>query len=66
LAAQTVADRVLEAAAAGAAVVWIGAELEEVLAVSHRVLVLSRGRVTGEFARPFDWAAIGLAMGGAA
>jgi simple sugar transport system ATP-binding protein len=66
LAAQTVADRVLDAAAGGAAVVWIGAELEEVLAVSHRVLVLSRGRVTGEFARPFDRAAIGRAMGGAA
>lgn len=66
LAAQTVADRVLDAAGAGAAVVWIGAELEEVLAVSHRVLVLSRGRVTGEFTRPFDRAAIGLAMGGAA
>jgi simple sugar transport system ATP-binding protein len=65
VAAQTVADRILDAAAAGAAVVWIGAELEEVLAVSHRVLVLSRGRVTGEFSRPFDRAAIGLAMGGA-
>jgi simple sugar transport system ATP-binding protein len=66
VAAQTVADRVLDAAAAGAAVVWVGAELEEVLAVSHRVLVLSRGRVTGEFGRPFDRAAIGLAVGGAA
>ena len=59
-----VADRVLDAAAGGAAVVWMGAELEEVLAVAHRIVVLSRGRITGEFARPFDRSAIGLAMGG--
>ena len=64
-AAHTVASRVLAAADAGAAVVWMGAELEEVLAVSNRVIVLSRGRVTGEFERPFDRSAIGLAMGGA-
>ena len=63
-ASAAVADRLLDAAAAGAAVVWMGAELEEVLAVAHRVIVLSRGVVTGEFARPFDRSAIGLAMGG--
>ncbi|MAT05484.1 MAG: heme ABC transporter ATP-binding protein [Acidimicrobiaceae bacterium] len=64
-AARTVAERVLDAADDGAAVVWMGAELEEVLAVSHRVIVLSRGRITGTFERPFDRSAIGLAMGGA-
>lgn len=63
-AARTVAERVLAAADDGAAVVWMGAELEEVLAVSHRVIVLSRGRITGVFERPFDRSAIGLAMGG--
>ena len=63
-AAATVADRLLDAAAGGAAVVWMGAELEEVLAVAHRVVVLSRRSVTGEFDRPFDRSAIGLAMGG--
>ncbi|MFT3853729.1 MAG: ATP-binding cassette domain-containing protein [Ilumatobacteraceae bacterium] len=63
-AATAVADRLLDAAADGASVVWMGAELEEVLAVAHRVVVLSHGRVTGEFARPFDRSAIGLAMGG--
>lgn len=63
-AARTVAERVLDAADEGAAVVWMGAELEEVLAVSHRVIVLSRGRITGTFERPFDRSAIGLAMGG--
>lgn len=63
-AARTVAERVLDAADSGAAVVWMGAELEEVLAVSHRVIVLSRGQITGTFERPFDRSAIGLAMGG--
>ena len=63
-AATAVADRLLDAATDGASVVWMGAELEEVLAVAHRVIVLSGGRVTGEFARPFDRSAIGLAMGG--
>ena len=63
-ASATVAERLLDAAAAGAAIVWMGAELEELLAVAHRVIVLSRGVVTGEFARPFDRSAIGLAMGG--
>jgi ABC-type uncharacterized transport system ATPase subunit len=64
-AAATVAERLLDAAAHGAAVVWMGAELEEVLAVSHRVIVLSHGRITGTFSRPFDRQAIGRAMGGA-
>jgi simple sugar transport system ATP-binding protein len=63
-AATTVADRLLDAAADGASVVWMGAELEEVLAVAHRVIVLSGGRVAGEFEWPFDRSTIGLAMGG--
>ncbi|MCU1501069.1 MAG: transporter ATP-binding protein, partial [Ilumatobacteraceae bacterium] len=63
-ASATVAERLLDAAAGGAAIVWMGAELEELLAVAHRVIVLSRGVVTGEFARPFDRSTIGLAMGG--
>ncbi len=51
-AAVTVAERLLDAADEGAAVVWMGAELEEVLAVSHRVIVLSRGRITGRVQPP--------------
>lgn len=34
-------------AAAGAAVVYIGSELEEIFAVSDRIAVLARGRITG-------------------
>jgi general nucleoside transport system ATP-binding protein len=63
-ATRAVADRVFDAAGAGAAVVWIGAELDELLAVSHRIVVLAGGRLAGPFERPFDRAAIGLAMGG--
>jgi simple sugar transport system ATP-binding protein len=63
-AAQTIAQRILDAAAAGAAVVWVSVDLEELLAVSHRIIVLVDGRVAGEFVAPFDRNAIGLAMSG--
>jgi general nucleoside transport system ATP-binding protein len=66
VASHAIADRVLGAAADGAAVVWVGVELEELLAVSDRVVVLAAGRITGEFLPPFDRNAIGLAMGGGA
>jgi simple sugar transport system ATP-binding protein len=66
VASRAIADRVLGAAAEGAAVVWVGVELEELLAVSHRVVVLAGGHITGEFLPPFDRNAIGLAMGGGA
>jgi ABC-type uncharacterized transport system ATPase subunit len=39
-----------QAAAAGAAVVYIASELEEVFAVADRVAVLARGRITGVLA----------------
>ncbi len=64
-AARTVAQRVLEAADAGAAVVWIGAELDELLAVSDRIVVLSQGVLSPPMSRPFDRSSIGLAMAGA-
>ena len=61
-AAATVAERLVERAAGGAAILWIGAELDELFAVSDRIVVLADGRVAGEFGPPFDRAAIGLAM----
>jgi ABC-type uncharacterized transport system ATPase subunit len=39
-------------------------DLEELLAVSHRIIVLVDGAVTGEFEKPFDRNAIGLSMSG--
>jgi len=63
-AADTVATRLVAAATAGAAVLWIGAELDELLAVADRIEVLYAGRLFGPFEPPFDRAAIGLAMAG--
>jgi ABC-type sugar transport system ATPase subunit len=37
--------------AEGAAILWISSELEELLAMSDRVLVMHRGRITAEYAR---------------
>ncbi len=63
-AARTVVGRVLGAATAGAAVVWMGAELDELLAVADRIVVASGGKLVGPFLPPYDRAAIGLAMAG--
>ncbi|MFE0151683.1 sugar ABC transporter ATP-binding protein [Nonomuraea sp. NPDC059007] len=41
----------VELAARGVAVLMVSSEIEEVLGLSHRVLVLRGGRVAGEFAR---------------
>jgi simple sugar transport system ATP-binding protein len=62
----TVASRVLAAADGGAAVVWIGAELDELMNVADRIVVLCTGHRPREFRRPFDRHAIGLAMAGSA
>jgi ABC-type sugar transport system ATPase subunit len=42
-------DLILELADRGMAVLVISSELEEVLGLSHRVLVMRRGRIVGEF-----------------
>ncbi|WP_420451508.1 ABC transporter ATP-binding protein [Ilumatobacter sp.] len=61
-AAATVAERLVERARRGSAVLWIGAELDELFAVSDRIVVMSDGAAAGEFHPPFDRDAIGLAM----
>jgi ABC-type uncharacterized transport system ATPase subunit len=65
-AAATVARRVLERAASGAAVLWMGAELDELFDVSDEVLVMAGGRLVGPFHPPYDRSEIGLAMSGEA
>jgi ABC-type uncharacterized transport system ATPase subunit len=65
-AADTVAARLVSCADDGAAVLWIGAELDELLAVSDRIVVLAGGSVVGPFFPPYDRAALGLAMAGEA
>jgi ABC-type uncharacterized transport system ATPase subunit len=57
--------RLLEACAAGAGVLLISEDLDEILALADRIAVMTRGHLTA--ARPRDaWgaAALGLAMGG--
>ncbi len=63
-AARMISERILAAAADGAAVVWFGAELDELFAVADRLVVLAGGRATEPFTRPYDRGAVGLAMAG--
>ena len=64
-AAALVQSRLIEARNAGVAVLLISFELDEVLALADRVLVMFRGNVVGEFARgAFDRARIGALMAG--
>jgi general nucleoside transport system ATP-binding protein len=55
-------DRLLQARAAGAAIVLISDDLDEVLDLSDRVGVMTRGRISAEFDAPADRHAVGLAM----
>lgn len=54
----------LDMTSAGSAVLWVSADLDELLAVSDRIMVMFSGKVSGEFEPPFDRASIGLAMAG--
>ena len=58
--------RLRDAAADGVAVLLISTELEEVLDLSDRIVVMSRGRAVGEMPRgDVDLDRLGLLMGGA-
>jgi simple sugar transport system ATP-binding protein len=61
LVAARIRQGIVDAAAAGAAVLLVSADLEELRTLSDRLLVLRRGRVT-ELARGADRTAIGEAM----
>jgi simple sugar transport system ATP-binding protein len=63
-ASRMIVERIISAAARGAAVVWFGAELDELFAVADRIVVLPAGHAAGPFHPPYDRAAIGLAMAG--
>ena len=54
--------RLLAARDAGAAVLLISEDLDEVLSLADRVGVMSRGRIVAEWAQPADRQAIGRAM----
>jgi simple sugar transport system ATP-binding protein len=56
-----------DAAARGCAVVLISTELDEILALSDRVVVMQKGRVVGEMQRDdVDLDRLGMMMGGEA
>jgi simple sugar transport system ATP-binding protein len=58
--------RIVEARDRGAAVLLISSELEEILTLSDRILVMYEGRIVGEFARGrVTERELGLKMGGA-
>ena len=60
-------DRLRRAAEAGVGVLLISSELEEILDLAHRIIVISDGRIIGEMDRQdADLERIGLMMGGQA
>lgn len=61
-AAAAVHDRLRQARDAGAAVIVISEDLDEILLLSDRIGVLNAGRIAAEFDAPADRAAIGAAM----
>jgi ABC-type uncharacterized transport system ATPase subunit len=54
--------RLLAARDAGAAVILISEDLEEVLSIADRIGVMTRGRIVAEFDAPADRHAVGRAM----
>ncbi|MEB3860809.1 MAG: ATP-binding cassette domain-containing protein [Desulfurococcales archaeon] len=60
--ASMVESMLLKAAARGAGVLLVDEDLELLARVSSRIVVLSRGVLTGEFTPPYDVDAIGRAM----
>jgi simple sugar transport system ATP-binding protein len=57
--------RIKEAAASGVGVLLISTELEEILALSHRICVIHSGRIVGEMARhDADPERLGMLLGG--
>ncbi len=64
-AARLIHDKILRAKAAGAAVLLISADLDEILALSDRIAVLCAGRIVGQCSRAeAKIEQIGLWMGG--
>jgi ABC-type uncharacterized transport system ATPase subunit len=53
-----------EARARGLGLILISSDLDELFDISDRVVVLQGGRIAGQFAPPYDLAAVGAAMVG--
>jgi len=64
-AAEYIHDRLLEQRSAGAAILLISEDLDEILQLSDRIIVLLEGKITGESSRQTaDTHSIGLLMSG--
>ena len=63
-AANQLKQHLLDFSRSSGAVVWISADLDELLETADRLMVVSDGRSFGPFDRPFDRAKIGLIMAG--
>lgn len=61
-AAADVRSALVRAAEAGAAVLMVSADLEEMFEVCHRMVVMLGGRIVATFERPFDIEQVGAAM----
>jgi len=58
-------DRLRQAAEAGVGILLISSELEEILDLAHRIVVISDGRIIGQMDRSeADLGRLGLLMGG--
>ncbi|MGB9151641.1 MAG: ATP-binding cassette domain-containing protein, partial [Alphaproteobacteria bacterium] len=51
---QAIHELILEAAATGIGVLLISSELEELIGLAHRILVVRKGKIAGEFEGSFD------------
>ena len=61
-AARSVDSRLVEVAAGGAGVLVVSEDLDELLSISDRILVMNKGRIVYESKRPFDVKGIASAM----
>ncbi len=64
-ATEFVREQLVKAAGKGVGVLLVSSDLDELLALSHRLLIMFRGRIVGELARAdFDLNKVGLLMAG--
>jgi ABC-type sugar transport system ATPase subunit len=63
---ETIHDAIVEAAHRGVAVVLASSDLDEVMALSHRILVVRHGRIEGELPSGTDRASLMYALAGKA
>jgi simple sugar transport system ATP-binding protein/ribose transport system ATP-binding protein len=55
---------ILESAAAGIGILLISSDLEELTGLAHRILVVRKGKITGEFEGTFNSEVIMMAAFG--